>query len=107
MSDLKETTVLAGSVDPNLAESRLVARIIPHSLYNKETKDFDFALLKLESPLDASDTIKTIALPKSDANHDYGEPCSLAGLSISIFPLVIMTLCLLFILYFCRKCGRK
>lgn len=81
MSDLKETTIIAGSVDIKIAEIRKVAQIIKHNLYNKETKDFDFALLKLESPLDPS---WAILLPKSDVNPDYGVQCSLAGWGISI-----------------------
>lgn len=56
-----------------------VTSIVPHHLYNRNTKEYNFVLLKLSAPLNASENIGVIGLPKYNDVLNYGAPCSMAG----------------------------
>ncbi|XP_028839290.1 transmembrane protease serine 13b [Denticeps clupeoides] len=56
-----------------------VKQIITHENYNPETHENDIALLKLNSPVQYSDTIKPVCLPAFDQMLSPGANCSTTG----------------------------
>lgn len=61
---------------------------IVHELYDNNTADYDFALLKLGSPIVFKDTVNSISLPAQDANLPLFGPLTVAGwglVNVSMF----------------------
>lgn len=50
-----------------------------HERYNKVEQDFDIALIELSSPLEFGQTIKPIALPKSNQSIADDTKCLVSG----------------------------
>lgn len=56
-----------------------VKAIHQHELYDPNSIDYDFSVLELESPLELSDKIKPIELPKPDEKIEDGVMCFVSG----------------------------
>lgn len=56
-----------------------VSRVFIHPQYNAELIDYDIAVLKLDSPLIKSESIKSIALPESNINYPSGSLAYVSG----------------------------
>nr|XP_046197217.1 transmembrane protease serine 2-like [Oncorhynchus gorbuscha] len=62
------------------ATGNSVRRIISHEKYDKQTKDNDIALMKLNTPLTMSDNVRAVCLPNFGVNLTPSEkPGSLDG----------------------------
>jgi len=64
--------VVAGAINPRLHDGtearRKVVQVIRHPNYESATKGFDFALLRLESPLELNECVGTVCLPDKEAD---------------------------------------
>jgi len=56
-----------------------IKKIILHEKYNKDTFDYDIALLRLEEPVTLSRLIRPICIPKNNNNYKPGAKCIVAG----------------------------
>ncbi|XP_076147233.1 transmembrane protease serine 5 [Alosa pseudoharengus] len=76
--------VYAGIVTRNSAKmgeyiGHAVEKIIYNKNYNHRTHDNDIALMKLKTPLNFSDTIRPVCLPKYDFDLSGGTQCWISG----------------------------
>lgn len=73
--------VVAGQHDLSRAsgkeQTRAVERTIPHPQYDRATTDWDFMLLKVDTPFDMNDCVGTVCLPDSDVRP--GTSCWITG----------------------------
>lgn len=60
-----------------------VKRIILHKNYSHATLDYDVALLQLEFPIEYTDFIKPICLPRKDVDFIPGEYCFVTGFGLT------------------------
>ncbi|NWJ05455.1 TMPS5 protease, partial [Crypturellus undulatus] len=56
-----------------------VEKIIYHSLYDDRTLDYDIALMKLQAPLNFSDTVQAVCLPPARQDLLQGSSCWVSG----------------------------
>ncbi|XP_067910370.1 transmembrane protease serine 2-like [Heterodontus francisci] len=56
-----------------------VSKIVTHSSYNSQTNDYDFALLKLQTPLTFTDNVRPACLPTYDQQFPEGTTCWITG----------------------------
>ncbi|KAL2096546.1 hypothetical protein ACEWY4_008694 [Coilia grayii] len=56
-----------------------VAHIIPFPKYNNKTQNNDIALMKLQEPLQVSDSLRPICLPNVDMDFTPSQPCWILG----------------------------
>ncbi|KAM8795542.1 transmembrane protease serine 5 [Eudromia elegans] len=75
--------VLAGVVAHAAAGQEVVGaaveKIIYHSLYDDKTLDYDIALMKLQAPLNFSDTVRAVCLPPARQDLLQGADCWVSG----------------------------
>ncbi|XP_027628637.1 transmembrane protease serine 5 [Tupaia chinensis] len=57
----------------------MVERIIPHPFYSAQNHDYDVALLRLQTPLDFSDTVGAVCLPSEELRFPRGSQCWVSG----------------------------
>uniref|UniRef100_A0A3Q3JKT5 Peptidase S1 domain-containing protein n=1 Tax=Monopterus albus TaxID=43700 RepID=A0A3Q3JKT5_MONAL len=57
----------------------VVEKIIYNKNYNHRSHDGDIALMKLRTPLNFSDTVRPICLPRYDDDHPGGTRCWISG----------------------------
>ena len=79
--------VVLGEFDQNVKtenERNLgVKQIILHMNYSHATLDYDVALLQLEYPIEYTDFIRPICLPKKDIDFMPGEYCFVTGFGLT------------------------
>ncbi|XP_068072228.2 enteropeptidase [Danio rerio] len=56
-----------------------VDQVIMHKHYNKRTKESDFALMHLKTPVSYTDYVQPICLPDPGAHFEEGRKCFIAG----------------------------
>nr|XP_014342015.1 PREDICTED: transmembrane protease serine 2 [Latimeria chalumnae] len=81
-SDPKQWRVYSGILkrsEMNIWKGNFVAKIIAHKGYNSKTKHKDIALMKLESPLTFSDTIRPVCLPNFGQQFLPDTTCWISG----------------------------
>ncbi|CAN2388265.1 Transmembrane protease serine, partial [Pristimantis euphronides] len=80
---LSSWSVLSGIVSHSpvkqQASSSAVEKIIYHQKYDDRTHDYDIALMKLEKPLNYSDSIRPVCLPQYEQDLPAGSECWVAG----------------------------
>lgn len=62
-----------------------VTKYYTHPQYNSRTYDYDFALLKLSSPVKYSRLVQPISLPKENKNLTVGTDCTVSGWGLQSF----------------------
>ncbi|XP_054610710.1 transmembrane protease serine 2 isoform X1 [Dunckerocampus dactyliophorus] len=75
-------TVRSGDVSlfkMSFDDGNKVGKIISHEKYDPETNDNDIALLKLDTPLRFSDTVKPVCLPNVGMELSAGSPAWITG----------------------------
>ncbi|XP_055129154.1 transmembrane protease serine 5 isoform X5 [Symphalangus syndactylus] len=60
-------------------QGAVVERIIPHPLYSAQNHDYDVALLRLQTPLNFSDTVGAVCLPAKEQHFPKGSQCWVSG----------------------------
>ncbi|XP_076969008.1 transmembrane protease serine 5 [Tamandua tetradactyla] len=60
-------------------QGAVVERIIPHPLYSAQNHDYDIALLRLQMPLNFSDTVGAVCLPTKEQDFPGGSRCWVSG----------------------------
>ncbi|XP_044742258.1 trypsin-1-like [Chrysoperla carnea] len=78
----RSLSVHAGSTFPHTYENgnvHRVKRIYVHEKYSSSTLDFDVAILELETPLQFSNTIKSLSLPGKDEFLEENETVLISG----------------------------
>ncbi|PNI40617.1 TMPRSS5 isoform 8 [Pan troglodytes] len=60
-------------------QGAVVERIIPHPLYSAQNHDYDVALLRLQTPLNFSDTVGAVCLPAKEQHFPKGSRCWVSG----------------------------
>ncbi|XP_053780680.1 transmembrane protease serine 5 [Desmodus rotundus] len=60
-------------------QGAVVERIIPHPLYSAQSHDYDVALLRLQTPLNFSDTVGAVCLPAEQQDFPRGSQCWVSG----------------------------
>ncbi|XP_075045727.1 transmembrane protease serine 5 [Mixophyes fleayi] len=78
---LSSWSVLSGIVShsPMRQKASAVEKIIYHQKYDDRTHDYDIALMKLEKPLNYSDSIRPVCLPQYDQDLPAGSECWISG----------------------------
>ncbi|XP_075135100.1 transmembrane protease serine 5 [Leptodactylus fuscus] len=80
---LSSWSVLSGMVSHSSirqqASSSQVEKIIYHQKYHDRTHDYDIALMKLEKPLNYSDSIRPVCLPQYEQDLPAGSECWVSG----------------------------
>ncbi|XP_077065058.1 transmembrane protease serine 13a [Siphateles boraxobius] len=72
--------VYVGTISQNTPQAPLIVKkIIVNTNYNRNTNDYDIALLKLTSPVAFSNTIQPICLPTFDQTFSDGLECRTSG----------------------------
>ncbi|KAL7849553.1 hypothetical protein SRHO_G00211760 [Serrasalmus rhombeus] len=83
--DVRRWHVYTGMVSQNkLQNPYFVKKILLHNQYNKNTDDFDIALLKLTSPAELSSTVNPACLPTFEKNFPQGTECWTSGFGATI-----------------------
>lgn len=54
-------------------------KVIVHSLYNDNDKDYDIAMVKLKNPVEFNDFIKPVCLPDVETKFVAGKFCTVTG----------------------------
>ncbi|XP_048023193.1 LOW QUALITY PROTEIN: enteropeptidase [Megalobrama amblycephala] len=67
-----------GTDNPN-RQIHYIDQIIMHKRYNRITKESDFALMHLQTPVNYTDYIQPICLPDPGAQIEEGRKCFIAG----------------------------
>ena len=60
-----------------------VSKLFLHEQFNPETIDYDIALLKLESPVELSKTIRPVCLPEESMTFRPGTMCYVTGFGVT------------------------
>ncbi|XP_045411347.1 transmembrane protease serine 5 [Lemur catta] len=60
-------------------QGAMVERIIPHPFYSTQNHDYDVALLRLQTPLNFSDTVGAVCLPAEEQHFPRGSQCWVSG----------------------------
>ncbi|XP_055963656.1 transmembrane protease serine 5 [Sorex fumeus] len=60
-------------------QGAVVEKIIPHPLYSARNHDYDIALLRLQTPLNFSDSVGAVCLPAEDRHFPAGSQCWVSG----------------------------
>ncbi|KAM5245984.1 transmembrane protease serine 5 [Ctenodactylus gundi] len=60
-------------------QGAVVEKIIPHPLYSAQNHDYDVALLRLQTPLNFSDTVGAVCLPAEEQHFPKGLQCWVSG----------------------------
>ncbi|XP_063797834.1 transmembrane protease serine 5-like [Pseudophryne corroboree] len=78
---LSSWSVLSGIVShsPVRLKTSAVEKIIYHQKYDDRSHDYDIALMKLEKPLNYSDSIRPVCLPQYDQDLPAGSECWISG----------------------------
>ncbi|XP_073511372.1 transmembrane protease serine 5 [Phyllobates terribilis] len=80
---LSSWTVLSGIVSHSpvrqYASSSVVEKIIYHQKYDDRSHDYDIALMKLEKPLNYSDSVRPVCLPQYEQDIPAGSECWISG----------------------------
>jgi len=75
--------VAAGDWKPKLRsawrQTRKAVQVIAHPLYNESSSANDFALLKLDRPLEETQCVGTVCLPEAGADVAPGTKCWISG----------------------------
>jgi len=75
--------VVAGEYDKTTTsgneQSRWAVQVIKHPDYNSRAIDWDFALIRLESPMEINDCVGTVCLPTEDADVAPNSQCWITG----------------------------
>uniref|UniRef100_A0A452TAI2 Transmembrane protease serine 5 n=1 Tax=Ursus maritimus TaxID=29073 RepID=A0A452TAI2_URSMA len=82
LSRLSSWRVHAGLVSHSAVrphQGAVVERIIPHPLYSTQNHDYDIALLRLQTPLNFSDTVGPVCLPAEKQDFPRGSQCWVSG----------------------------
>ncbi|KAM9658996.1 transmembrane protease serine 5 [Trichechus inunguis] len=82
LSRLSSWRVHAGLVSHSAVRPHqgvVVERIIPHPLYSAQNHDYDVALLRLQTPLNFSDTVGAVCLPAKEQHFPTGSHCWVSG----------------------------
>ena len=66
-------------VDSTSEQTRRAKEIHVHPQYNTKTSDYDLALIKLESPVQLNDRVKTACLPGPNTQFPAGTNCIISG----------------------------
>ncbi|XP_007239143.3 transmembrane protease serine 13a [Astyanax mexicanus] len=83
--DAKLWRVYTGvSSQDKLREPHYIKKILLHDQYNKDTNDYDIALLKLSSPAELSSTVNPACLPAFDKNFPFGTECWTSGFGATV-----------------------
>ncbi|KAI8484056.1 hypothetical protein Bbelb_381740 [Branchiostoma belcheri] len=69
---------LNANADPD-KQTKNIWRIILHEHFNHHNNDNDIALLRLESPVDWSDTVKPVCLPEAGHELEDNTMCVITG----------------------------
>ncbi|KAI4885884.1 hypothetical protein NFI96_032829, partial [Prochilodus magdalenae] len=78
--DVGRWRVYVGAVSQNkLLDPYFVKKILLHDQYDKNTDDYDIALLKLTSPVELSGTVSPACLPTFGKNFPHGTECWTSG----------------------------
>ncbi|XP_073459198.1 transmembrane protease serine 5 [Aquarana catesbeiana] len=76
-------SVLAGIISHSSVEQKgsvsTVEKIIYHQKYDDRSHDYDIALMKLDKPLNYSDSIRPVCLPQYDQDLAAGSECWVSG----------------------------
>lgn len=65
--------------DSGKEQTRVSSEVIKHPYYDSSTMHWDFALVKLSSPMDITDCVGTICLPSEGADVPSGTRCFITG----------------------------
>ncbi|CAJ0944830.1 unnamed protein product [Ranitomeya imitator] len=80
---LSSWSVLSGIVSHSpvrqYASSSAVEKIIYHQKYDDRSHDYDIALMKLEKPLNYSDSVRPVCLPQYEQDIPAGSECWVSG----------------------------
>ncbi|XP_054986436.1 transmembrane protease serine 5 isoform X2 [Sorex araneus] len=60
-------------------QGAVVEKIMPHPLYSARNHDYDIALLRLQTPLNFSDSVGAVCLPAEDQHFPAGSQCWVSG----------------------------
>jgi len=75
--------VVAGEHRPLDANSnrqlRMAAKVVSHPLYDDETLDYDYALVKVETPFTLTSCVNSICLPSQGEDIAEGSTCWISG----------------------------
>ncbi|XP_072547016.1 transmembrane protease serine 13a [Salminus brasiliensis] len=83
--DVRRWRVYTGVVSQNkLRDLYYVKNILLHDQYNKDTNDYDIALLKLTSSAELSSTVNPACLPAFNKNFSYGTECWTSGFGTTV-----------------------
>ncbi|KAJ1175419.1 hypothetical protein NDU88_000707 [Pleurodeles waltl] len=62
-----------------ISEGTTVEKIFYHQSYNDRTHDYDIAMMKLSIPLNFSDTVRAVCLPRYNQEFPMGTQCWVSG----------------------------
>jgi secreted trypsin-like serine protease len=81
--DSPDFYVVAGDYKPKESSSNVqfipAAQVIQHPGYNSRTMVWDFALVRLESPVELNGCVGTVCLPEEGADIEPGSECWISG----------------------------
>ncbi|XP_033620232.1 transmembrane protease serine 5 isoform X2 [Fukomys damarensis] len=82
LSRLSSWRVHAGLVSHSTVrphQGAMLEKIISHPFYNAQSHDYDIALLRLQTPLNFSDTVSAVCLPAEEQHFPWGSQCWVSG----------------------------
>jgi secreted trypsin-like serine protease len=75
--------VVAGDYKPKESSSNVqfikAVQVVQHPSYNSRTMVWDFALVRLESPVDLNGCVGTVCLPEEGSDVEAGSECWISG----------------------------